>query len=164
MENQNTKDIRYVDEKLDHFKSEINLAINKQGRATAELAGEVKILEEQLHSTTERLEVKIDRVQDNLNRNLNDLTATMTRLATMQEVTSKAVERIDETLREMSSITSQLGEHEGRIAAIEVRNKKADAISLELQKEDKKGKWGLITTIATGIFSIAAVLISLFYN
>jgi chromosome segregation ATPase len=164
MENQNTKDIRYVDEKLDHFKSEINSAMLNQGRATAELTGEVKVLEEQLHSTTERLETKIDRVQENLNRNINELTVAITRLTAMQEVTSKTLEGINSTLKQMGSVNEKLGEHEGRISSIEVRNKKADAISLELQKEDKKGKWGFITAIATGIFSIAAVLISLFYN
>ena len=135
MENQNTKDIRYVDEKLDHFKSEIHKSINEQGQKTAELTGEVKSLERQLHDSTDRLERKIDNVQNDLNENINKMTAAITKIASQNEFLSEAVKGINNTLSELKNVDSRITAHDVRIAQLEKKVKSHEQYELEIKKE-----------------------------
>lgn len=161
MENQNTKDIRYVDEKLDHFKSEIHKSINDQSQKTAELTGEVKVLERQLHDSTDRLERKIDSVQSDLNENINKMTAAIATIASEHQSLSKAIARIDETLAELKNTDSRITAHEVRIAQLEKKQKNQEQYELELKKENKKGMFGIITGIVAGIFSLLGIALGL---
>lgn len=161
MENQNTKDIRYVDEKLDHFKSEIHKSINDQSQKTAELTGEVKVLERQLHDSTDKLERKIDSVQSDLNENINKMTAAIATIASEHKTLSKAINRIDETLAELKNTDKRIAEHEVRIAQLEKKAKNQEQYELELTKENKKGMFGIITGIVAGIFSLLGIALGL---
>ena len=161
MENQNTKDIRYVDEKLDHFKSEIHKSINDQGQKTAELTGEVKSLERQLHDSTDRLERKIDSVQNDLNENINKMTAAITKIASQNEFLNDAVRGINNTLTELKNVDSRIAAHEVRIAQLEKKAKNQEQYELDLKKENKKGIYGIITGIVAGIFSLLGIALGL---
>lgn len=160
MENQNTKDIRYVDGKIDQLKSDVSKALNKQGQATAKLEGEVKLIEEQLHDSTSRLEGKIDAVQENLTSNFNELTVAITRLAVSEETTAKAVDKMELTLREMSEVRHHLDEHEVRIKNIEDKLAQENREQVDLQKERIKGRFALVAAVVALIGSVVCALIA----
>lgn len=153
LENQNTRDIRYVDEKLDKLKTDLNKALNKQGQTSARLEGQVNSLEDRLEDNTTRLEKKIDRVQENLTNNFNMLTTSVAKLTQSQEA-------MKDTLTSLADVRHILDGQDYRLQKLE--NEKQD--KLDLKKERIKANSSMIVAAISGLLALIGVIFTIIFG
>lgn len=158
LENQNTKDIRYIDEKVDRLKTDFNKACNKQGQITAKIDGQVASLERQLETNTNRLETKIDRVQADLTENLNSLTASISKLTATQEAFKNSQESMQQTLEKLADVQLEMRNHSARLDSLE----KDKQDKLDIKKEKIKSNATIIVAFISGLLALAGIIVSTF--
>ena len=155
LEQQNTRDIRYVDEKLDKFKTDFNKVINKQGQELAKVGSQLVIFEKELENNTNKLETKITKLQNNLTDNLNQLTVSITKLTLTQEAFKENQEAIQETLKKLVDIQETMKNQDLRLEQLEGN---IDNIE-ELKKEKIKANSAIIVAVISGVLTVLGTIL-----
>lgn len=155
LEHQNTRDIRYVDEKLDKFKTDFNKVINKQGQELAKVGSQLVIFEKELENNTNKLETKITKLQNNLTDNLNQLTVSITKLTLTQEAFKENQEAIQETLKKLVDIQETMKNQDLRLEQLEGNIDKIE----ELKKEKIKANSAIIVAVISGVLTVLGTIL-----